>query len=128
MTSKDLQTVELSLNILGYQDQEAGEWVALALEMDLRGYGPTFEAALEDLKDLVGMQISFALQKGLPDMIVRPAEPVWFELFASVRSERMRHLGVASTGDEYQIAGLAIPPAHVIASRAGEFTPSNAPS
>jgi hypothetical protein len=38
----------VTLNIPGYF--EDSEWVALALEMDLRGYGKTFYKALEDLK------------------------------------------------------------------------------
>lgn len=62
----------VTFSVLGYQ--EDGEWVALALEMDLRGYGDTFEQALEDLEDLVAMQIGFAQFKGQPDLIWRPAE------------------------------------------------------
>ncbi len=65
----------ITLSILGYQEDE--EWVALALEMDLRGYGPTFEEALGELRDPVAAQISFALFKGQPDMIWKPAEGVW---------------------------------------------------
>jgi hypothetical protein len=64
----------VALNILGYF--EDSEWVALALEMDLRGYGKTFNKALEDLKGLVAMQIGFALFKGQPEMIWRPADPI----------------------------------------------------
>ena len=67
---------ETPISVLGYQ--EDGEWVALALEMDLRGYGDTFETAMDDLKDHVLMQISFALQKGDPEMIFHPAEATYF--------------------------------------------------
>jgi len=34
-------TCQVTLNILGYREES--EWVALALEMDLRGCGKTFE-------------------------------------------------------------------------------------
>ena len=34
------------LDVLGYRERE-GEWVALALEMDLRGYGATYDQALD---------------------------------------------------------------------------------
>ena len=62
------------LNVLGYREEEAeAGWVALALEMDLRGYGTTFEAALEELKELVSMQISFSRFKGQPELIWKPA-------------------------------------------------------
>ncbi len=128
MKPQDIQRVEVTLNVLGFQ--EGGEWAALALEMDLRGYGATFEDAIEDLTDLVRMQISFAMQKGQPDMILRAADPIWFERFATLRAERFRHLGEdrPTDDDEYQIAGLAIPPPHLIAAQGGAFTPSNASS
>lgn len=70
----------LSLNVLGYWDEQEQAWVALALEMDLRGYGPTFEAAEAELEEVVGMQIRFALFKGQPEMMWKPAEPVYWTL------------------------------------------------
>ena len=63
-----------SLNVLGYREQD--EWVALAMEMDLRGYGSTFSEALEELADLVQTQIEFAQFKDQPELIWKPAEPV----------------------------------------------------
>jgi hypothetical protein len=68
--------IAITFSVLGYE--EDGEWVALALEMDLRGYGATFDNALADLADLVAMQVSFAFHKNQPEMIWKPAEPVWF--------------------------------------------------
>lgn len=76
----------IPLRILGYR--EGDEWVALALEMDLRGYGATFEQAYEGLRELVEMQISFAAFKGQPGMIWKDAEPVWFSQWEKARSER----------------------------------------
>jgi hypothetical protein len=67
----------ITLNVLVYQEE--GEWVALALEMDLRGYGNTSEEALRDLEDLVGMQISFSRLTGQPELVWKAAEPIWFE-------------------------------------------------
>ena len=58
--------------------QEGGEWCAPALEMDLRGYGRTFDEALEDLHDAMTMQISFAQFKEETDMKFHPAEPMFF--------------------------------------------------
>lgn len=104
----------IALNVLGYQEE--GEWVALALEMDLRGYGGTFEAALADLGELVAMQIGFAQFKGQPEMVWKAAQPIWFERFAEARREHLEALGRASevVEPEYSVAGLPIPPAHVI--------------
>ena len=48
---------DVTVSVLGFQ--EDGEWCALALEMDLRGYGRTFDEALEDLHDAMTMQNQF---------------------------------------------------------------------
>jgi hypothetical protein len=77
---ENIQPINVNLNVLGYQEE--GEWVALALEMDLRGYGETFEDALADLKDLVFMQVSFSRFKGQPELPWKAAEPIWFDRFA----------------------------------------------
>ncbi|HEV7515589.1 MAG TPA: hypothetical protein VGR07_04750 [Thermoanaerobaculia bacterium] len=117
---------ETTLNVLGYQEGE--EWVALALEMDLRGYGKTFEDAMEELSELVGMQISFSRFKGQPGLIWKAAEPIWFERFAEVRRDYIealvRETEVAEP--EYNIAGLPIPAAHVIESLRKGFVQSEA--
>ena len=112
---------KVTLNILGYR--EDAEWVALALEMDLRGYGSTFNEALRDLQDLVEMQIGFALFKGQPEMILRPADPIWFERFAESRKSCLTEMLTASHGhSNYEVAGLPIPPAHVIEALRDKFT------
>lgn len=103
---------DIALSVLGFEEDE--QWVALALEMDVRGCGKTFEAAVDDLRDLVILQIRFALFKAQPEMVWRPAEPVWFQLFAELRSARLRSFGrPASRESSYQIGGLRLPPAHV---------------
>ncbi|HEY7213040.1 MAG TPA: hypothetical protein VIC28_00350 [Thermoanaerobaculia bacterium] len=99
------------MNVLGYREDD--EWVALALEMDLRGYGQTFGEALEELTALVTTQIHFAQFKGQPDMVWKSAEPVWFERFADVRRERLNALVQhrEPADPSFDIAGLVIPPA-----------------
>jgi hypothetical protein len=116
----------ITLNVLGYHDE--GEWVALALEMDLRGYGETFEDAFKDLEDLVGMQIGFSRFKGQPELIWKAAEPIWFERFAEVRREYLEALVRDSevTEPEYSIAGLPIPPADVLESFRSSFVSAEA--
>ena len=115
----------VTTNVLGFQ--EDGEWCALALEMDLRGYGRTFDEALEDLHESVAMQISFAHFKGDMNMIFHPAEAIYFTLFAQVRTDRMIALtsSIAETESEYAVAGMPIPPAHVIDSLKDQFTVSD---
>jgi hypothetical protein len=120
---------ETVLNILGYR--ENGEWVALALEMDLRGYGRTFEEALSDLRDLVSMQMGFALSKGKPEMIFKNAEPHWFQLFADFSRAKLVSALTSSrkrknvADQEYQTGGLSLPAAHVIAQAQGGFSPTD---
>ena len=111
---------EFFLSVLGYREDE--ECVALALEMDIRGTGPTFEKALDNLLELVAMQISFARFKGQPEMILRPAEAVWFNLYAQVRAEAMRAiLSDEAISPDYVASCLHVPPAHIVASLKDQF-------
>jgi len=81
--------------------------------MDLWGHGGSFEEAVEDLWDLVRLQIHFAQAKDEPEMIWKPAEPVWFQRFADIRRERMEALIRERSPREadYEIAGLPLPSA-----------------
>lgn len=118
MTTQEIQNYrKISINVLGYKEND--EWVALALEMDLRGYGDTFDDAIADLNDLIAMQIGFSRGMESPEMAFFPAEAVWFQLFADVRREALRD-GVRLTPHsarerEYEVAGLPMPDAHMIA-------------
>ena len=119
---------EIGWNILGYKAE--GEWVALALEMDLRGYGKTWDEALANLRDLALMQIGFARFKRQPEMIFKPADPVWFQLFAEVRRAKFEEAVRAGTADrsmsDYQTGALPIPSAHLIAKIQKNFTLADA--
>ena len=104
---------EIVLNVLGYHDD--GDWVALALDMDLRGYGKTFESALKELENLIKVQIGFALQMNQPAMIWKPAEPRYFDIFSRLREESIKRLMVAHGREwreaqaEYRVGGLTLP-------------------
>jgi hypothetical protein len=116
-STRDAAIYELTVNVLGYKEE--GEWVALALEMDLRGYGPTFRDAVSDLMDLVRMQVTFAHSKGHPEMVWKPAEGHWWSLFGQVRMERLEaalRAEHAPDEEDYGIAGIKIPPPHETAS------------
>lgn len=116
---------EATLSILGYREED--QWVALALEMDLRGFGDTWDEAVDDLREIVLMQISFAHFKGQLEMIWRHAEEEYWDrfrqaqrsrLFASLNAERPQHQ------TELHAGGLVIPPAHVIAAHRDRFLPA----
>jgi len=102
------------LNILGYK--EADGWVALALEFDLRGYGQTFKAAMEELTELIQMQVSFAMQTGQPEMMFKDAEPQYFMVYEQARREYLRNFysSGGSLQGEFRIDGVPIPPAHMV--------------
>ncbi|MGD2113880.1 MAG: hypothetical protein PVG07_02435 [Acidobacteriota bacterium] len=120
---------EASLSVLGYREE--GEWVALALEMDLRGYGATWEEALDDLRDLVDMQITFALSKGAPEMIWKDAGEEYWRKFERARKAQHARLLRALRGDRRKgearlhAGGLEFPPPHVIAAQKDRFLPAN---
>lgn len=104
---------EIVVNVLGHHEDE--KWSALALEMDLRGYGNTFQEALDDLCDLIGMQISFAFFKGQPEMVFKPAERKYFKTYEEIRNQRIMEMIQQQRDEEgdYEIRGLPIPPALV---------------
>lgn len=114
------------VRVLGYR--EDGEWVALALEMDLRGYGATFEAAYRELRELVETQIRFALSKGKPEMIWKDAEAEYFHKLEAALHASLAALlgGHDSEQDEAAATALPIPPAHVIDSLKSGFSQTSA--
>ena len=118
------------MSVLGYREDD--QWCALALEMDLRGYGQSFDDALRDLREGITMQIGFALFKNEPAMIFFPADPLYFSLYAQVRNERIMALAAGSSTStetererEFAITGIPIPPARIVAGRQESFALSN---
>jgi hypothetical protein len=101
---------DIVLSVLGYHEDD--KWVALALEMDLRGYGDTFQQASKELCDLVAMQISFAIFKGQPEMIFKSAERKYFHIYEKIRSRRIMQIMQPQYEEEsdFEIRGLPISP------------------
>lgn len=119
--TEKLETFESFLSILGYK--EDGEWVALALEMDLRGYGSTWEAALEELSELVMLQVEFAIVQGERQMMWKDAEPQYWERFREI--QRAVWLEPSGSLPDFHATGLVLPPAHVIAAQRSRFEEVN---
>ena len=80
----------MNLRVLGFK--EDGEWCALCLEMDLRGYGKIFEDALKELSAAVLNQFTFAIQMDNPDLLLRKAEIKYFSLYYRLRRKAARRL------------------------------------
>ena len=101
----------VTLNVLGVHEDEM--WCAIALEMSLRGYGETFEEALEDLKETIMVQVTYAIDHHQTiDHIFIPAEPHYFERYALAKRDALknRFLNRRQTeATDYRIEHLSIP-------------------
>ena len=82
-------------------------WCAIALELDLYGTGPNFDAAIADLKNAVDAQVSFAIQHDNLDGILFPADERYFELYENagegVMTMQMRRAVPASSKRNWEI-------------------------
>jgi len=81
---------ETPISVLGFFDNDEGAWSAVALEFDLWGYGDTKEESLEELKDAIEMQVSFSEFKENPDLLLHPALPMYFRMFAQAAESSLR--------------------------------------
>lgn len=80
----------LTLKVVGYQEDD-GVWAAHCLEMDLVGYGKSFKKASENLKELIEMQIDFAIFMEQPTLIYHPAPPRIFQLYELLLANYLQH-------------------------------------
>jgi len=110
-----------TVSVLGFREDES--WVALALELDIRGYGDTFEEALQEMVECIDMQINFSTFKEQPDMVFHPAAPEYYSLFAQVRSDLLRAAAISAdtTDMEYRVGGVSMPHPQVIENSKNAF-------
>ena len=84
---------DFEIRVLGFMEDEL--WCALALEMDLRGYGGSPDEAMLDLEHAIEAQVSFAIQHDNLENIFTPAEARYLDLYESpgkeVLKSKMRH-------------------------------------
>ena len=112
--------LEPTINVLGVREDDA--WCAIALEMSLRGYGRTFEAALDELREAIEAQVSFAVQQDSLDQIFMPAEPHYFKLYADMKREALKRklLNRSQPGlPDYRVGDIPLP-----APTTAPFTPA----
>lgn len=77
--SESPDSLDFHVKVLGIKSVDG--FSAVALEMDLWGYGDTKEQAVEDLNDNIRMQISFAMQKNDLSLLERPAPDEYQEMY-----------------------------------------------
>jgi hypothetical protein len=78
---------DLSIRALVYPDEDG--FTARALEMDLLGFGKTEGDAIEDLKNAVEAQISFAQQIHDASLLGFPAEKEYFERWENAQAQAL---------------------------------------
>ena len=100
------ESFELFVSVLSFKQK--GEWAAVALEMDIWGFGPSLEEAKKELADLVAMQVSFAREKGQPQMIYKPADPRYFDTFHRVRAEFLKSVSKPKGRPRYRALSMPI--------------------
>ena len=79
----------IQIRILIYQEE--GEYAARALELDLIGFGKTERQAVEELKEAVEAQISFAHQMNDASMIQFPSDKSYFKRWEEAQTKALRH-------------------------------------
>src|SRR5437764_12372320 len=77
------ETKIFEANVIVFREESA--WTALALEMEVRGYGPTLKAALKDVIGMLEAQITFAIQMGHPESVWHPAEEKYWRMWERAR-------------------------------------------
>lgn len=80
--------------------REDSMWTALALEMNVRGYGETHDAAIDDLREMLVAQLTYAVQMGHPESVWHRAEEKYWEMWEETR--RNQFLAEASGVDAPQ--------------------------
>ena len=81
----------LNIRVLIYEDDEGdeeGDVVALAIDMDLRGYGDSEETALAEVEDLVDCQLQFALEQNDLRPAFFPADQKYFDMFEKLTEKQ----------------------------------------
>lgn len=101
----------VTLNVLGVREDEM--WCAIALEMSLRGYGETFEDALEGLQETIIAQVTYAIDHHRTlDHLFIPAEPHYFERYALAKRDALKNRFLKrgqTQRTDYRVASMQVP-------------------
>jgi predicted RNase H-like HicB family nuclease len=109
----------VTVRTIGYRDDD--RWIVHCLEMDLIGIGATPETALEELKEAIEMQITFAIQTDKPALLEHSAPIEIIRMYEE--AQRIALSGFQKPQTDYVSAGLQIKPRQ----RSGSaFAPANA--
>lgn len=109
MTRKGQPIGTVQLRVLGYV--ENGAWVAHCLETDLVGIGSSFDAALKELKQATGAQLSFALFMKQPSLFSHSAPLHIIETYNRLHAEHLERLNAPVPNSSRAISAFSLPAA-----------------
>jgi hypothetical protein len=109
MTTSRESDHNFEVSVITYREDST--WTALALEMNLRGYGSTVEAASDDLCEMLIAQVSFAVQRGHPESVWNRADDEYWRMFEEARRNQFVAEVSGSQRSDDRIANmLPLPP------------------
>ena len=79
--SEEAKAFEVSVIVF----RDGATWTALALEMDIRGYGASRKAAVDDALAMITAQVSFAVQMGHAESVWKPADEKYRRMWENAR-------------------------------------------
>ena len=83
------------IRIIGMPNPRKGKgyakYAAVALELNVWGFGDTLDDATRELEELVDIQLESAAGRGELDMVDTPADPKWFDLWEQMHSARQQN-------------------------------------
>jgi hypothetical protein len=94
--------------------REGPTWTALALEMDIRGYGPSRKAAVDDAMAMISAQVSFAVQRGHAESVWKPAADKYWRMWENARRNQFVAEVSGSEPPTDEIADLVPIPLHAL--------------
>lgn len=88
IVSKKHALIPQEIRCIAFQDRnnDEWEWSAVALEMDLWGFGHTMEEARKDLEELIETQFEFAIGRDETEILNHPTEQKWFDLWEKIEN------------------------------------------
>lgn len=92
-TKKPIVGVETDIRALvslSTDEDSDYKWSAVALDMDIWGFGNTEQEALMDLEELTQIQIEFATERGEYQILDHPAEKKWFDLWDEAEAAKTK--------------------------------------
>jgi hypothetical protein len=98
------ETKDFEVSVIVFREGSA--WTALALEMDLRGYGAEPAAAVEDVIAMILAQVSFAVQTGHIESVWHRADETYWRRWENARRNQFMAEVSGSQASSDEIADL----------------------